>query len=101
MTESFSLIEKCVLVPASDVVTFLRSERASGAAIIYVGCLYKWAEGGTRPSMELSATTEEMKDWHAFEAFVADAAVKAQVVADSEGAAAFFEVGLDQRIVGA
>jgi hypothetical protein len=84
-----------LLVPANEIVAFLATRRMSGSRIFDVECLYKWASGGTRPSMELSATTYDIPEWSDFMAFVIEAAAKAQAVADEEGAAAFFEVWVE------
>jgi hypothetical protein len=85
------------LVPARVLVDVLELNHRDGRRVVYFECLYSFANGGVRPSMELSATTEEISDWSNFVAFARDAAEKSETIAASEGAIAVFEVGLDQK----
>ncbi len=82
------------LVPAHAIVGFLQAAHSAGTKVLYVECLYKFAAGGTRPSMELSRTAEETPDWDAFVEFTSKAAALAEAQALEEGAIAYFEVGL-------
>lgn len=87
-----------VLVPATALVEFLELNNDDGLNVRYFECLYQFRPG-TRPSMELSATSSEFSSWADFIAFATDAAGKALAVAAKENSTATFEVHFDERLV--
>lgn len=81
-----------ILVPARSLMQFLEAAQSAAVSVHYIECLFV-SDRGTRPSMMLSATSDEFTDHGGLVAFADDAAARAIVEADADNSTAFFEVG--------